>query len=62
MLYSTSSFAKLRNINDFLISLRNINDGSTFLQIDTAVRLLLPGELGKHAMCEGKKAVHAALA
>ena len=27
------------------------------LQIETAVRLLLPGELGKHALSEGRKAV-----
>lgn len=27
------------------------------LQIETAVKLLLPGELGKHALSEGRKAV-----
>lgn len=28
-----------------------------FVQMETAVRLLFPGELGKHAVSEGRKAV-----
>ncbi|GBG25869.1 Histone H2B [Hondaea fermentalgiana] len=42
------------------IKLARYNDRATLTsrEIQTAVRLLLPGELAKHAVSEGTKAVH----
>ena len=49
----------LRNVGHPLATLQKYNKSKTIgsREIQTAVRLLIPGELAKHAVSEGTKAV-----
>lgn len=57
--FKTSGFFSLERIASEASRLAQYNKRSTISsrEIQTAVRLLLPGELAKHAVSEGTKAV-----